>query len=144
MCRRTRRVVMTGLLILLTAGCSAEAKDDPAAGKAEADAKAAAGMTEKEKIEHLIAVVEGLKDAVFVRNGEEYDGKAAADHMRTKWKWKEDEIATARDFIRIAASVSSTTGKPYLIRFKDGREVTSGEFLNAELERSEKAPGKGR
>ena len=136
-----RCLAVLTLSMLVTAGCPAEADHDPVAKGTETDAPAK--MTETEKIEHLISTVAALKDAVFVRNDKEYDGEAAADHMRRKWKWKADEIRTARDFIRIAASVSSTTGKPYLIRFKDGREVTSGDFLNAELEKLEKTPGKG-
>ena len=36
-------------------------------------------------------------------------------------------------FIAKAASVSSTSGKPYLIRFKDGREVKCGDYLKERL-----------
>jgi hypothetical protein len=35
------------------------------------------------------------------------------------------------------ASVSSTTGKPYLIRFGNGREVKSSDYLLAELKKLE-------
>ena len=122
------------LWVLVSAGCSAEAEED-AAGRRTATNESAATMTETQKIEHLIGTVAKLRDAVFVRNGKEYDCKEAAEHMRRKWKWKEDEIETARDFIRIAASASSMSGKPYLIRFKDGREVKSADFLNAELDK---------
>jgi len=33
------------------------------------------------------------------------------------------------------ASTSSTTGRPYLIRFKDGNEIKSGDYLLLELEK---------
>jgi hypothetical protein len=33
--------------------------------------------------------------------------------------------------------VSGTSGKPYFIRFKDGREIKSQEFLFAELNKIE-------
>lgn len=102
-------------------------------------AEGAGQSGEKEKIEALIRVVEDLKDATFVRNGTEYDGKAAASHMRRKWKAGGDEIRTARDFIRFAASASSQSGKPYLIRFKDGKEVESGKYLSEKLDAIEKA-----
>ena len=98
--------------------------------------------SEKEKIEALIGVVHDMKDAKFIRNGSEYDGPAAADHMRTKWSAGGSSIKTAKDFIKLAASSSSVSGKPYLIRFKGGKEQTSAEFLLAQLDKLEgRAPG---
>jgi hypothetical protein len=93
----------------------------------------------KEKIEALIKHVEGLKDAKFVRNDTEYDARTAAKFLRGKWRASEAEIKTAQDFIDKAASVSSTSGKPYLIRFKDGKEIKSGDYLRAELKKLDKA-----
>ena len=94
---------------------------------------------EKEKVEALIKHLEGLKDAKFVRNGTEYDAATAAKFVRGKWEANAAEIKSAKDFIEKAASVSSTTGKPYLIRFKDGKEVKSRDHLLAELEKLEKS-----
>ncbi len=91
-------------------------------------------MSETEKIEALIKHVEGLSDAKFVRNGREYDAKTAARFLRGKWDAKKDEIKTAQDFIDKAASVSSTSGKPYLIR-KDGRDIKAGEYLTEQLKK---------
>jgi hypothetical protein len=93
--------------------------------------------TEKEKIEALIKHVEGLKDAKFVRNDKEYDAKTAATFLRGKWDANEGQIKTARDFIEKAASASGTSGKPYVIRFKD-KEVKCGEYLLEELKKLEK------
>ena len=46
---------------------------------------------------------------------------AAAEFLRRKWRHREAEIRSADDFIEKVASFSSTTGKPYLIHFSDGR-----------------------
>ena len=100
--------------------------------------------TEKQKIEALIKHVEILKDAVFVRNDKEYDAKTAAKFLRGKWDSNKSDIKTAKDFIEKAASVSSTTGKPYLIRRKDGKETKSGEYLRAELKKLEQPPDEKR
>ena len=97
-------------------------------------------LTEKAKIESLITQVEGLKDATFVRNGSEYDAKSAAKFLRGKWQANDKEIKTAPDFIAKAASVSSTTGKPYMIHFKNGKQVKCGEYLTGELKKLEAAP----
>jgi len=90
-------------------------------------------MSETEKINALIKHVEGLSDAKFVRNDGEYDAKTAATFLRRKWNAQKDEIKTAEQFIEKVASVSSTSGKPYLIRFKDGTEQKSGDYLKAQL-----------
>lgn len=94
---------------------------------------------EVRKIEALIAAVESRPDAVFIRNGSEHDAKAAADHLRLKWRSAGNRIQTARDFIRYCATQSSMSGRKYRIRFKDGHEVESAVFFEAELQRIEKA-----
>ncbi len=95
---------------------------------------------ERQKIEALIKHVEALKDAKFVRNGSEYDAATAVRFLRGKWDAQRAEIKTAKDFIEKAASVSSTTGRPYLVRFRDGREMKAGDYLKAELKKLESSP----
>lgn len=95
--------------------------------------EAAAG--EKAKIEALISQIEGLEGAKFIRNGSEYDSKAAAKFLRGKWQAHAKEIKTAADFIAVAATRSSTTGKPYMIRLKGSAEVPCGDYLTAQLKK---------
>lgn len=94
---------------------------------------------EKQKIETLIKQVRALKDATFIRNGSSYSADNAATFLRRKWQANESNVKTARDFIDKVASFSGTSNKPYLIRFKDGKEIKSREFLLAELKKIEKA-----
>src|SRR5262245_40409141 len=94
---------------------------------------------EREKIEQLIAAVASLRDAQFVRNGDAHGADRAAAHLRGKWQTRSREIATARDFIELVATRSSSSGEAYRIRFADGREITAAEFLNQELARIEGA-----
>ena len=49
----------------------------------------------------------------------------------------EHALQTARDFVDKVASISGSSGKPYLIHFNDGRETTSREFLLAHLKKLE-------
>jgi len=84
---------------------------------------------ESRRIDYLIAAVEQLRGAKFVRNGKEYDGKQAAEHLRLKRKNTESRVQSAEDFIRVCATKSYLSGKPYLIRFSDGRQVPSSEFF---------------
>ena len=98
-------------------------------------AEGAAPEAERLAIEALIASVARLGDASFVRNGQSYGASNAARFLREKWKSRESEVKSAEDFIDRVASFSSTTMKPYLIRFADGREVPSADYLRAELAR---------
>lgn len=91
--------------------------------------------SEKQKIETLIKQVANLKDAKFVRNGSSYNADSAAVFLRRKWQASESEVKTAQDFIDKVASFSATSGKPYLIRFKDGSESQSRDFLLAQLKK---------
>lgn len=95
--------------------------------------------TEKQKIEALIKAVGQTKDAKFVRNGWSYNSENAAKFLKGKWDANAAEVKSARDFIEKVASFSGTSGKPYLIRFNDGKEMRSQEFLLAELKRIETA-----
>ena len=91
--------------------------------------------SEKQKIETLIKQVANLKDAKFVRNGSAYNADSAAVFLRRKWQANESEVKTAQDFIDKVASFSATSGKPYLIRFKDGSESQSRDFLLTQLKK---------
>jgi hypothetical protein len=88
---------------------------------------------EAQKIDYLIGSIEALQDAHFIRNGSTYDAKAAAHHLRLKFKYAGAHVHTADDFIRLCATASSITGKPYRIRFADGHEVPSATFLQDKL-----------
>ena len=102
---------------------------------------AAAGLTqasclptgERQRLETLIGNVAQRSDVTFIRNGRPYNAVAAAQFLRGKWRNREAEVCSAEDFIVKVASVSSTTGKPYRVRLRDGREVLAAEFFQAEL-----------
>ena len=91
--------------------------------------------SEKQKIETLIKQVANLKNAKFMRNGSAYNADSAATFLRRKWQANESEVKTARDFIDKVASFSGTSGKPYVIRFKDGGQIKSRDFLLAQLKK---------
>jgi len=88
---------------------------------------------EKKKIEFLICSVENLKWAKFIRNGTEHDGKEAAEHLRMKLQNAGSKVQTADDFIRLCASTSYISGKPYLIRSSDGKTIKSEQYFREKL-----------
>ncbi len=85
------------------------------------------------KIDALITEVQTLKTAMFIRNVKEYDSHDAAKFLRAKWNAKRDKIRTPAEFIDKVATRSSTTGKPYLIRLKDGTVTPCATYLKARL-----------
>jgi uncharacterized protein DUF5329 len=88
---------------------------------------------EDARIEYLLSVVGSLHDAQFIRNGTVYDSAAAVSHMRTKLRAAGSRVRTAEDFVRYCASTSSISGRPYEIRFPDGRVLSSADFLRQKL-----------
>lgn len=109
------------LLLLLCCGAPSLRAEEP--------------RSEKQKIEALLAYVGGLSDAKFVRNDSEYSAQTAVKFLRGKWDSEGTAVKTAKDFIEKCATASSTSGKPYVIRFKDGKETKCAELLLAELEK---------
>lgn len=101
-------------------------------GLASATATAADQISaqEKEKIEYLINHIGSMKDATFIRNDKEYDARTAAFFLRSKWQMNKDKVRTSEDFIEKIASRSSTTGKPYRIRMKNGKEIECRDYLD--------------
>jgi len=92
---------------------------------------------EKQKIEALIKQVGDLKEAKFIRNGSTYEPSTAVRFLRGKWDANSSDVRSARDFIDKVATMSGTSGKPYYIRFKDGKEIQSRDFLLIELKKIE-------
>ncbi len=95
-------------------------------------------LSENDKIEKLISSLRDVDGAKFIRNGEEHTVDEAITHLRRKWQWRKTEIKTAHDFITIAGSISSTTGKPYVIRYSDGSEITSEKWFRKQLQTIDK------
>jgi hypothetical protein len=98
-----------------------------------------APAAERQKIEALIESIADAKDLQFVRNGKVYDATTAATFLRGKLAANDAEVKTARAFIDKIASFSGTSGKPYQVRRSDGSEISSKDYLLAELRKLEKA-----
>jgi hypothetical protein len=88
---------------------------------------------ENRRIEYLVASVENLSGAKFVRNGAQYVGKKAAAHLRMKLKKAGGRVHSAEDFIDLCASKSYLSGTAYRIVFSDGRSVPSATFFREKL-----------
>ena len=89
---------------------------------------------EREKIGRLIAIIEE-SDITFIRNNRECTPKQAAEHIRKKYGFAQEDIQTLDEFIDKVASYSWTSGRDYLVRSPDGTEVKAKAWLREQSER---------
>jgi uncharacterized protein DUF5329 len=101
---------------------------------------AARPAAEQAAIDWLISQVK-TSEAVFIRNGVEYNGEKAAAHLKSKLFLAGKRVQTARQFIVGIASRSETSGKPYEIRGKDGVQQPLEKWLLEKLAAFEKDSG---
>jgi hypothetical protein len=94
-------------------------------------------LSEDQKIAMLIEYVRTLNGSVFIRNGSEYAPDKAAEHLAMKRKNAGTRVKSAEDFIEVIASKSYLSGKPYLVRLKDGTVVTAKDLLSGKLKEIE-------
>jgi hypothetical protein len=120
------------LLVLLTVTFAAS-------GNAASLAPAA-----RAEIDGLLSRLEASA-CTFNRNGTWYPATEARSHLSRKLKYLEDRgmVQSAEQFIERAASSSSTTGQPYLVRCGSGTPVQSGTWLLSELQ-AMRASGRAR
>ncbi|MEM7411212.1 MAG: DUF5329 domain-containing protein [Myxococcota bacterium] len=104
-------------------------------------ASAAGAQSEAEseadrEIGHLLGFVEA-SPCRFVRNGTVHAPAEGRAHLERKRKVldRRGMIESAEDFIRLAATGSSITGRPYSVRCPEREPVASADWLGAELKR---------
>ncbi|HJV61022.1 MAG TPA: DUF5329 domain-containing protein [Albitalea sp.] len=108
------------ILFLFAAAAPCSAAPLPAAARAEIEAL----------LERL-----GGSACQFNRNGTWYGAAQAKDHLVSKLNYLVDRemIATAEQFIELAASRSSMSGTDYLVQCRNGPSIPSAAWLTAEL-----------
>lgn len=113
---------MKKLLVCLAAILSLPAVADNAEAIAE------------EEIAHLIGYLES-SDCQFYRNGSWYDSARAVSHLNRKYRYLErrDLVPDTEAFIKRAATESSRSGKPYLVKCPGDAEVPSAAWFSEEL-----------
>ena len=84
-----------------------------------------------DEIDHLLGFI-AASPCAFLRNDVAYDGAQAVAHIKDKYEYYKSDIHSAEDFIRLAASKSMASGRPYLVRC-DAVTTPAAEWLNREL-----------
>jgi hypothetical protein len=99
------------------------------------NAQAQATPQATQEIEGLLDFVE-RSECQFVRNGSEFPGPRARAHLEKKLNYLEDKnmVSSAEDFIDLAATKSSISGRAYEVRCPAGVQPAS-TWLKTELQR---------
>jgi hypothetical protein len=73
----------------------------------------------------------------FYRNGTWHDAEQAASHLKRKHDYleKRNLVSSAESLIELAASKSSLSGKPYLVKCRGGEAVHSRVWFSKQLTR---------
>jgi hypothetical protein len=83
---------------------------------------------EHQRIERLLEAVESA-EITFIRHGQEYSGKEAAEHMRLKLRLADPPVTTLDEFIDNVASRSSLHNEPYFVKLSNGTTEDAAVWL---------------
>lgn len=99
------------------------------------NAQAQATPQVTQEIKDLLDFVEH-SECQFVRNGSEFPGPRARVHLEKKLNYLEGKnmVSSAEDFIDLAATKSSMSGRAYEVRCPEGVQPAS-TWLKKELQR---------
>lgn len=90
----------------------------------------------RQEVAHLIGYLRE-SGCEFNRNGTWYGAEEAVAHLNRKYEYLLDKglVISAEDFVDRAASESSMSGQPYLVKCGTASPVQSGSWFKAELVR---------
>jgi len=78
---------------------------------------------------------------IFIRNGVMHSPAKAEAHMRRKYEYFKGDIQTPEDFIRLCASKSTQTGRPYQVKLPDGRLLRTDQWMLSVLSQYRRETG---
>ena len=96
---------------------------------------------QKTEIAHLLEYVK-TTECKYIRNGTYHDGVKAAAHIKSKYDYFKNDIASAEDFIRLSATESTMFGNKYYIKCPGSPKIESRIWLLQELDRYRKQESK--
>ena len=97
------------------------------------------------EIDFLLVAI-GSSGCEFLRNGDWSDARQAQAHLSRKYQWllARDRVTTAEEFIDLAGTRSSLSGREYAVRCTGEARVSSSSWLMGELHRYRDAHGASR
>ncbi len=102
---------------------------------------ATAGESLDQTINYLLNYI-AESHATFTRNGSTHTPAEAVEHVKAKYEHFKNDIKTPEDFIRLAATKSLLSGKPYTVTPGGGKEERLADWLTAALKAHRAASAK--
>lgn len=99
---------------------------------AQSSGKGAPGKKTDTEIAYLLGFIR-TSPCIFIRNGDPYDGPAAAQHVADKYDYYRDEIDSADTFIDRAASRSQLSGRAYQVSCPGAALLPARDWLRHAL-----------
>lgn len=90
--------------------------------------------SQRSEVAHLLRFIR-TTPCGLVRNGREYQGERAYEHVMRKYDYFRDKIMSTEDFIALAATRSELSKRPYEFRCSGAPSVPAAEVLSDELRR---------
>ena len=87
-----------------------------------------------DEVAHLLTFIEKT-ECKYERNGTMHTGAEAVKHINKKYRYYLDDIKSAEDFIKYAATKSAMSGKHYKIYCPDSTVIKSRDWLLIELKK---------
>lgn len=94
-------------------------------------ASATAAESVDQTVGYLLNYI-GHANATFTRNGSTHT-PAKVEHIKAKYEHFKNDIKTPEDFIRLAATKSLLSGKPYTVTPASGKEQPLADWLREAL-----------
>lgn len=120
----SKGMLKIGIVVVLLILCTSRASAD------EPDAVA------KEEIAHLFSYL-ASSGCQFYRNGSWHTSSRAVSHLHKKYEYllRKRQVSTTESFIKLAATASSTSGNPYLVKCGEAPTFESAAWFTQELAR---------
>ena len=102
-------------------------------------AQAEAPASTKLEVDYLFSELK-TSGCEFNRNGSWYSAAEASAHLSKKYDYlkQKNSISSTEDFIANAATKSSVSGQPYLVKCKDASPVESATWFKEALKKFRK------
>lgn len=94
---------------------------------------------QQHEVAHLLLFV-SKSGCSLIRNGSSHQGSDAVAHIEKKYDYFRDKIRTTEQFIELAASKSTRSGKEYRVSCPGEPQISSRDWLMAELGRYRRLP----
>jgi len=86
------------------------------------------------EVKHLLSFVRD-SGCIINRNGSEYPSAKGVKHIQRKYDYFRDDIKSTEDFIELAATKSTMSGKYYTVTCPDKEAIKTQDWLLTELKR---------